>query len=231
LKVITIAIGMLFFSVFTLSFLFYNNTINFTVYTQSDLQITKNRNMVIDLGNGLETNARLNLSSIVKGPYPGVLLVPGSGKIDMNETAGYIRIDNKTGSPIYPSARPFFDIAEYLSERGFAVLQYDKRGFGANMTILNNNVWGDITVDNLIQDAQKALNVLIQQPEVDSNKISLIEHSEGTTIVPRIAINNPDKVGNIVLMGTLAQNLKEIGNYQTMVPVLYAQKVLDHNNT
>ena len=32
-------------------------------------------------------------------------------------------------------------------------------------------------------------------------------------------------------MGTLAQNLKEIGNYQIMVPVLYAQKVLDHNHT
>ena len=61
MKVITIAIGILFFSVFTLSFLFYNNTMNFTVYAQSDLQTTKYRNMVIDLGNGLETNARLNL--------------------------------------------------------------------------------------------------------------------------------------------------------------------------
>ena len=120
---------------------------NFTVYAQSDLQTTKHRNMVIDLGNGLETNARLNLPATGNGPYPGVLLVPGSGNTDMNETAGYIRIDNKTGSLIYPSARPFFDIAEYLSERGFAVLQYDKRGFGANMTILDNNVWGNITVD------------------------------------------------------------------------------------
>ena len=149
----------------------------------------------------------------------------------MNETVGYIRIDNKTGSLIYPSARPFFDISEYLSERGFAVLQYDKRGIGANMTILDNNVWGNITVTDLINDAQKALDVLIQQPEVDSSKISLIGHSEGTTIVPRIAINNPDKVDNIVLMGTLAQNLKEIGNYQIMVPALYAQEVLDHNHT
>ena len=113
---------------------------------------------------------RLNLPSTGNGPYPGVLLVPGSGKTDMNETAGYISIDNKTGSPIYPSARPFFDIPEYVSERGFAVLQYDKRGIGANMTILNNNVWGNITVTNLIHDAQKALNVLIQQPEVNSNK-------------------------------------------------------------
>lgn len=231
MKIITITIGTIFFSVFALSFLFYNITINFTVYSQSDLQITKHRNMVIDLDNGLKTNARLNLPAIGNGPYPGVLLVPGSGTTDMNETAGYVRINNETGSLIYPSARPFFDIAEYLSERGFAVLQYDKRGFGANMTILDNNVWGNITVTNLIHDAQKALDVLIQQPEVDSNKITLIGHSEGTTIVPRIAINNPNKVDNIVLMGTLAQNLKEIGNHQIMDSALYAKEVLDHNHT
>jgi len=158
--------------------------------------------MVIDLGNGLETNARLNLPAVGDGPYPGVLLVPGSGTTDMNETAGYLRVDNKTGDLIYPSARPFFDIAQYLSERGFAVLQYDKRGFGSNITILDNNVWGNISVDDLIHDAQRALDVLIQQPEVDSTNVTLIGHSEGTTIVPRIAINNPDKVDNIVLMGT-----------------------------
>jgi uncharacterized protein len=222
---------MIFISIFALSLLFHNNTINFTVYSQSDLQITKHRNLIIDLGNGLKTNARLNLPAVGDGPYPGVLLVPGSGITDMNETAGYVRVANETGSLIYPSARPFFDIAEYLSERGFAVLQYDKRGVGANMTILDTNVWGNLTVDNLIHDAQKALDVLIQQPEVASSKISLIGHSEGTTIVPRIAINNPAKVDNIVLMGTLAQSLKEVRNQQIMQPVLYAQNVLDHNHT
>ena len=97
--------------------------------------------MIIDLGNGLETNARLNVPVIGDGPYPVVLLVPGSGTTDMNETGGYIRIDNSTGSLVYPSARPFYDIAEFLSERGFAVLQYDKRGIGANATILDDNVW------------------------------------------------------------------------------------------
>ena len=69
------------------------------------------------------------------------------------------------------------------------------------MTILDNNVWGNITVDDLIHDAQMALDVLIQQPEVDSTNVTLIGHSEGTTIVPRIAINNPDKVDNIVTDG------------------------------
>jgi uncharacterized protein len=60
----------------------------------------------------------------------------------MNETGGAVRIDNETGSIVYPPARPFFDIAQYLSERGFAVLQYDKRGIGTNFTILDSNVWG-----------------------------------------------------------------------------------------
>jgi alpha-beta hydrolase superfamily lysophospholipase len=216
------------FSALTVCFLFSNLAL--TVYGQSELQTTKYRNMIIDLGNGLETNARLNLPVIGDGPYPAVLLVPGSGATDMNETGGYIHIDNSTGSLVYPSARPFYDIAEFLSERGFVVLQYDKRGIGANATILDNNVWGNITFDDLARDAQKALDILLKQPEVDPSKVVLIGHSEGTTIVPRIAINNSDKVGAIVLMGTLAQNLKEIGHDQVMVPVLYAQQVLDHDH-
>jgi uncharacterized protein len=49
------------------------------IHAQSDLQITKYRNIVIDLGNGLKTNARLNLPAIGDGPFLGVLLVPSSG--------------------------------------------------------------------------------------------------------------------------------------------------------
>lgn len=187
--------------------------------------------MVIDLGNGLETNARLNLPATGDGPFPGVLLVPGSGPIDMNETGGFVRLDNKTGSLIYPPARPFFDIAEYLSQRGFAVLQYDKRGVGANSTILDSNIWGNTTVNDLENDAQKALEVLIRQPEVDSNGVTLIGHSEGTMYVTRLAINNPDIVDKIVLMGTLALGFHEEAYYQAVtLPILYAQQVLDHKH-
>jgi uncharacterized protein len=45
-------------------------------------------------------------------------------------------------------------VAQYLSERGFVVLRYDKRGVGANDTILNPNVWGNSTAT----DAEKASN-------------------------------------------------------------------------
>src|SRR5437762_3883557 len=86
---------------------------------QSYLQTIKHRNLVIDLGNGVKTNAQLTLPAVGKGPFPGVLLIHGTGQVGMNETLGAIRIDNQTGQKIYPPTQPFFQIAQYLSERGF----------------------------------------------------------------------------------------------------------------
>jgi uncharacterized protein len=189
--------------------------------------------MVIDLGNGLKTNAQLTVPAIGSGLFPGALLITGSGAEDMNETGGYIRIDNATGSKIYPPT-PFFQIAEYLSDRGFVTLRYDKRGIGTNHTILDSNVWGNLTINDLEQDANKALVVLMQQPEVDNSKITVLGHSEGTVIAPRVAIDNPDKVKNIVLMATVALNGSEMLDFQTVsLPLLYAKEVLDkdHNGS
>jgi pimeloyl-ACP methyl ester carboxylesterase len=148
---------------------------------QQYISTIKQRNLVIDLGSGVKTNAQLTYPAVGKGPFPGVLLVSGTGANDMNETgSGDIRIDNKTGQKIYPPAQPFFQIAQYPSDRGFAVLRYDKRGVGANHTILDTNVWGNLTANNLVQDAEKALAVLAQQPEVNPNNITILGHSEGT---------------------------------------------------
>src|SRR5712691_12755789 len=94
---------------------------------QQYIQTIKYRNLVIDLGNGVKTNAQLTLPAVGNGPYPGVLLIPGSGAVDMNET-------------LAKKAKPFWQISQYLTERGFVVLRYDKRGIGANSTIINSNV-------------------------------------------------------------------------------------------
>lgn len=75
----------------------------------------------------------MTIPAVGKCPFPGILLITGSGAEDMNETAGFIRIDNRTGEKIAPPV-PFFQIADYLSERGFTVLRYDKRGVVDNQT-------------------------------------------------------------------------------------------------
>jgi hypothetical protein len=195
---------------------------NFTALAQQDLETIKYRNLVIDLGDGVKTNAQLTYPAVGKGPFPGVILIQGSGALDKNGTAS-----------LEPPASPSWDIAQYLSERGFAVLRYDKRGVGpSSYSFSNSNVWGNATANDFIHDAEKALNVLIQQPEVDPNRISLIGHSEGTIYAPRVAIDNPTKVKNIILMGTVAQNLKDLVFYQTVpLPLEYAARVMDKDHT
>jgi uncharacterized protein len=217
----TISLGLL--SITTLALSCLSNSIfkqQDGALAQQYIQTIKYRNLVIDLGNGVKTNAQLTLPAIGKGPFPGVLLIPGSGAVDMNET-------------LAKNAKPFWQIAQYLSERGFAVLRYDKRGVGANYTILDTSVWGNTTANVLIQDSKKALNGLIQQPEVDPKRISIIGHSEGTLYAPRVAIDNSTNVKNIILMGVLAQNpVKVVEYYQDVsLPLEYAAQVLDRNHT
>jgi uncharacterized protein len=57
---------------------------------QQYIQTIKYRNLVIDLGNGLKTNAQLTLPAIGKGPFPGVLLIPGPSALGKNETFGFV---------------------------------------------------------------------------------------------------------------------------------------------
>ena len=77
------------------------------------------------------------------------------------------------------------------------------------------------------------MNVLIQQPEVDPKRVSIVGHSEGTIIAPRVAIDNSTNVKNIILMGPVAQNMeKDIMYYQAVnLPLRYATQVLDKNHT
>jgi pimeloyl-ACP methyl ester carboxylesterase len=191
---------------------------------------------VIDLGNGIKTNAQLTIPAVGSGPFPGVLLVAGSGVVDMNET-------------LSPDSKPFWQIAQYLSERGFAVLRYDKRGVGANSQIIDYNIWGNLTFNDLKNDAEIALGVLTQQPEVDPSKLTLIGHSEGTIIAPRIVIDqeenktsatmidqenktNSTAIKNIVLMGSAATTMADLAYYQKVgIALEYMHQVLDKNGT
>jgi hypothetical protein len=183
------------------------------VYAQPYVETVKHRNLTIDLGNGLKTNAQLTVPAVGEGPFPGVLFFGPAG----------------AGSVLSPTS-PYSPMAEYLSERGFAVLRYDKPGVGLNSTIIDSNAWGNLTFDNMKQNAEKALSVLLQQPEVNATKkATLIGHSEGTNFPPRVAVDNPDKVRNIILMAPVAGNWRtDIIYFQEVAkPLLYAENILD----
>ena len=127
-------------------------------------------------------------------------------------------------------SRPFLQIAEYLSSRGLAVLRFNKRGVGLNGTILNASVVNNATYQNYKGDAEKALKVLVAQPEVDKNDITVLGHSEGAIVAPRIVRENKE-VKKMVLMSAPAGNLRDNLEFQLMTrPLLYADQILDTNH-
>jgi uncharacterized protein len=88
------------------------------VLAQQYIQTIKYRNLVIDLGNGVKTNAQLTLPAMCKGPFPGVLLIHGSGANDKNGTLGFVH----KNSPKPPTL--LWQIAQYLSVWALTKLPY-----------------------------------------------------------------------------------------------------------
>jgi pimeloyl-ACP methyl ester carboxylesterase len=175
------------------------------------------REVTIELGQGggLQTKGELTIPAVENGPFPTVLLIHGSGATDKDEYLPPM----VTGTD--NESRPFWQIAEYLSERGFVVLRYDKRGIGENTTILDLNTYANATVQQFQSDAEAVLNVFMWQPEVDRGRITIIGHSEGAIIAPRIAAERPGDVQDVVLTSAAAQPISNIISYQLVNRTLF----------
>lgn len=119
-------------------------------------------------------------------PFPGAVLIGGSGPHDRDETiAGH---------------KPFLVLADYLTRQGIAVLRYDKRGVGKS-----TGVDGDATTEDLAADAEAAMAYLRSRKEIEPRRIGLIGHSEGGMIAPMIAARG-EGVAWMVLLAAPAMN-------------------------
>jgi pimeloyl-ACP methyl ester carboxylesterase len=118
-----------------------------------------------------------------KGPFPAVLLVPGSGAHDRDEAVfGH---------------RPFLVLADALTRRGIAVLRVDDRGVGGST--------GDkfqATGDDLAEDVLAGVAFLKGRKEVAPGQIGLVGHSEGGIIAPLAAARSKDVAFIVLLAGT-----------------------------
>ena len=115
-----------------------------------------------------------------KGPFPGVLLITGSGPQDRDESLlGH---------------KPFLILSDYLTRKEIAVLRADDRGTGKS-----TGNFGAATTADFATDVEAGVAYLKTRSEIDPHKIGLIGHSEGGIIAPMVAARNPD-VAFIVMM-------------------------------
>lgn len=125
---------------------------------------------------------------------PVVILVHGSGPNDRDETIG----PNK----------PFRDLAWGLSERGIAVVRYDKRThvYGTKwMPAGKEGTYDDETVD----DALAAIEWVEKNPSLDAKRIYVVGHSLGGMLAPRIA-QRAKTLGGIVILSGNARPLEDL---------------------
>jgi pimeloyl-ACP methyl ester carboxylesterase len=120
------------------------------------------------------------------GPFPGVLLVAGSGPQDRDASIA--------------NHRPFLLLADALTRKGMSVLRYDKRGIGQS----TGNLDAATTMD-LAADAEAALAFLKSRKEIDSSRLGVLGHSEGAIIAPYLAGHSKD-VAWLVLLAAPATN-------------------------
>jgi hypothetical protein len=75
LELLLIKISIIFLlslSLYSISSVLSGN--NLTALAQQDLETVKYRDLIIDLGNGLKTNAQLTIPAVGEGPFPGVVI-------------------------------------------------------------------------------------------------------------------------------------------------------------
>ena len=130
------------------------------------------------------------------GPFPGVIIVHGSGGGDRDLTLG--------STPPHSLIKPYRDLAWGLAQRGVAVLRYDKRTRVQPMWFAGKAF---TVFDETVDDAVSALALLRAQPEVQRARSFLIGHSLGGMLAPRIAQVDGKLAGIILLAGATRANL------------------------
>ena len=122
-----------------------------------------------------------------KGPFPAVVLLPGSGPQDEDETVG----PNK----------PLKDLAQGLASRGVITLRYEKRThkYGADIT----DTPGRYTVrEEILDDAVSAVRLLLARKDVRG--VVVLGHSLGGNVLPRLGKQLAELKGLVVMAGNVS---------------------------
>lgn len=125
-----------------------------------------------------------------EGDFPAVLLLSGSGAQDRDEAVfGH---------------RPFFVLADYLTQKGLAVLRVDDRGVGGS-----TGNFDEATAADYAADAMAGVTYLKSRKEINRGSIGLVGHSEGGIIASMAAAQSPD-INFIVLIASPALAIKKM---------------------
>jgi pimeloyl-ACP methyl ester carboxylesterase len=101
----------------------------------------------------------------------------------------------------------FKELSDLVAAEGFASIRYDKRGVGAS-----KGDYYEMGVYDLIDDAQAVVEFAKKYPNIDSENVILLGHSEGCIIAP--FVNEKVAVDGMILLAGIAEPLAETMAWQ-----------------
>ncbi|MDQ6780438.1 MAG: alpha/beta fold hydrolase [Candidatus Eremiobacteraeota bacterium] len=140
---------------------------------------------------GTRLAGTLSLPATPRRGRPGVLMLVGSGNVDRDERIGPNLI--------------FAQLGHALSNAGYTVLRYDKRGIGKS----GGDPYAGVR-RALIADATAAVEFFRQQPGVSGNEIFALGHSEGAMLATALGANSLLRLRGVVLLGPPALPLDQV---------------------
>ncbi len=114
---------------------------------------------------------------------PAVVLVPGSGPVDRDETVAGISV--------------FAQVANSLADAGFTVIRYDKRGTGQS-----GGRDESATMKDYAEDVRAVVEYLRKRKDVDQERIAVVGHSEGGLVAMLTAADTKKRIAALALLAT-----------------------------
>jgi uncharacterized protein len=139
------------------------------------------------------------------GPYPGVVLVAGSGPTDRDWNSPLLPGTNGSGRLL----------AEALARVGFASLRYDKRASGPHGRETIPLLIGAITMQSHVDELAGAVRTLAEQQGVNRERIFGLGNSEGTLHVLNYQVDDPGiPLAGLVLTGPPGRSVGAVARSQ-----------------
>lgn len=132
-------------------------------------------------------------------PAPALVLLHGSGPLSRDEVmSGQFLTHFGFDIPV------FAELADALARAGYVVLRYDKRTcHPSNNARCKGNGYpspsADVTLHDFADDASRALDWLADRPFADGDRLVLLGHSQGGTLVPKLMHDHPEIAAGILL--------------------------------
>lgn len=127
------------------------------------------------------------------GPFPGLVLLAGSGPTDRDWNSALLPATNGSAKLL----------AEALGKHGIVVARFDKAGSGKNP----GPALPDWTIDTYSDEGLAALALVRARPDVRKDRVFVAGHSEGGIHATRVALAAGTSVAGVLYLSSAARSM------------------------